>query len=64
MSKFFKKTEKTGEDKMVTDNRKPVIKVSLIKPKRSVRDVFAGYEGKIQYFEDILTDTSDEWGEK
>ena len=64
MLEYFRKIEQTGEEIIVTDNRKPVLKVSPIRPKQTVNDIFSDYQGKIQYFEDILTNTSDEWSDK
>ena len=63
MLEYFRKIEQTGEDIIVTDNRKPVIKVSPLKSKMTPEEVFKEYRGKVHYFENIMTDTSDEWEE-
>lgn len=64
MLEYFRRIEKTGEEIIVTDNRKPVIKVLPISPRRSPDEVFRVQQGKVVYNEDIMTDTSDEWEEK
>lgn len=64
MLEYFRKIEKSGEDIIVTDNKKPVIKVSPLKSKQIPDKVFGRYRGNVQFYEDILADTSDEWEEK
>ena len=64
MLEYFRRVEQSGEELIVTDNRVPVLKVSSLKKKKNdPKDVFGDYRGKIKYHEDILTDTSGEWGE-
>jgi antitoxin (DNA-binding transcriptional repressor) of toxin-antitoxin stability system len=64
MLEYFRKVEQSGEDIIVTNNRVPILKVSLLKKNKSPKEVFNGFQGKIKYFEDVLTDTSNEWEEK
>jgi hypothetical protein len=64
MLEYFRKIEKSGEDIIVTNNRKPVLKVSLLRSKQTPDVVFGNYRDKIHFYEDIMTDTSDEWEEK
>ena len=64
MLKYFRQVEQTGIELIVTDHRKPVLKIIPIKqPKLSVDEAFLGLRGKIKYFEDINNPTTDEWGE-
>ena len=63
MLEYFRQIEQTGEEIIVTDNRKPVLKISPLSARRSPEEVFKLYRGKVKYFEDILTDTSEEWEE-
>jgi len=64
MLEYFRKIEKTGEDIIVTDNKNPVIKVSPLKSKHTANEIFKDHRGKVHFYEDIMTDTSDEWNEK
>lgn len=61
MLEYFREVEKTGEELIVTDHNRPVLKVSPIKAKKSVADVFKGYRGHVIYAEDVRTPTIDEW---
>lgn len=64
MLEYFRQVEQTGIELIVTDHRKPVLKISPIKqPKLSVDEAFFGLRGKVNYFEDINTPTTEEWGE-
>jgi antitoxin (DNA-binding transcriptional repressor) of toxin-antitoxin stability system len=64
MLKYFRQVEQTGQELIVTDHRKPVLKIVPIKqPMLSVKEAFSGLQGKVNYFEDINTPTTDEWGE-
>lgn len=64
MLEYFREIERTGEELIVTDHHKPVLKVIPIKPKKSVSEIFAEYRGKIVYHEDIRTPTLEEWSDK
>jgi len=64
MLEYFRRVEQTGEDLIVTNNRVPILKVSLLKKNNDPREVFNEFQGKAHYHEDILSDTSSEWTEK
>jgi antitoxin (DNA-binding transcriptional repressor) of toxin-antitoxin stability system len=55
--------EHSGEEVIVTDRRRPVLRISRLTPKRSVKDVFADLQGKVRYRGDLVADTSAEWPE-
>jgi antitoxin (DNA-binding transcriptional repressor) of toxin-antitoxin stability system len=63
MLQIFRQIEETGEEVIVTDNNRPVLRIQPIVKKRSVEEVFGPYRGKVIYHEDINTPTTDEWGE-
>lgn len=63
MLEYFREIEKTGEELIVTDHNRPVLKIVSLKPKLRASEIFGEYAGKVQYFEDIRTPTSSEWGE-
>ena len=65
MSAYFRRVEQTGEEMVVTDRRRPVLRVSPIREKRPVEDVFADLRGKVHASAEALCEpTQDEWGEK
>lgn len=48
---------------IVTDRGKPVAKISKYHEAPPTKELFADLRGKIKYFEDPTTPTTDEWGE-
>ena len=58
---YSRYVEKSGEELIVTDHRKPVLNVLPLNKKLRAVDVFGDLMEKVQYFEDINTPTSDEW---
>ena len=64
MLEYLRRVEETGEELVVTDNGRPVVKVVPIHPRRrSAYDLFADVRGRVIYREDVLTPTADEWPE-
>jgi antitoxin (DNA-binding transcriptional repressor) of toxin-antitoxin stability system len=64
MLKYFRQVEQTGQELIVTDHRKPVLKIVPIKqPGLTAVEAFSDLRGKINYFEDVNTPTREEWGE-
>ncbi len=61
MLSVFRRIEETGEEVIVTDNNRPVLRIERIEARRTVEDVFAGLQGKVVYHEDINNPTADEW---
>ncbi len=61
MLSIFRQIEETGEEVIVTDNSKPVLRIQRIQTRRPVEEVFAGLQGKIVFYEDPNTPTVDEW---
>ena len=61
MLEYFRQVEQTGEDLIVTDHRVPILKITaLTKKRKRVEDVFHNAQGKVKYYEDILTPASSE----
>jgi antitoxin (DNA-binding transcriptional repressor) of toxin-antitoxin stability system len=64
MSAYFRRVERTGEEMVVTDRRRPVLRVSPIREKRAVDEVFADLRGKVQATAaELCAPTQGEWGE-
>jgi antitoxin (DNA-binding transcriptional repressor) of toxin-antitoxin stability system len=57
----FRQIEQTGEEIIVTDNNRPVLRIQPISRKHSVGEVFAPYRGQIIFHEPPNTPTVDEW---
>lgn len=61
MLRVFREIEESGEELIVTDRNRPVLRIQPIAPKKSVHDVFGPYQGQIVFREDINAPTIDEW---
>ena len=63
MLKIFRDLEASGEELIVTDHGKPVLKILPIKDKMTVDELFGDLQGQVSYYEDIDTPTLSEWDE-
>ena len=61
MFDYLRQVEKTNEELIITDRHKPVLKIIPFKKKKNPLEVFAEFQGKVTYKEDITTPTTDEW---
>ena len=61
MLRIFREIEKSGEELIVTDHGKPVLKISPTRKQRSIRQVFADVEGKVNFIDDATSPTTEEW---
>ncbi len=55
--------ESEGEELIVTDKGKPVVKISKYSDSPPTEELFASMRGKVKYLEDLTTPTVQEWGE-
>jgi prevent-host-death family protein len=60
---FLRLVESEGEEILVTDRGKPVVKISKYANTPSTDELFEQMRGKVKYFEDLTTPTAEEWGE-
>lgn len=63
MFQIFRQIEESGEELLVTDGQRPVLRIQPIQQKRSVEEIFAEWQGKVVFHEDPNTPTTDEWTE-
>jgi prevent-host-death family protein len=63
MLKIFREIEESGEELIVTDNNKPVLRIQPIRKTRSIEELFGSLQGKVVYHEDINAPTSGEWSD-
>ena len=61
MLEIFRQLEASGEELVVTDQGKPVLKIIPFQKEASVADVFGDLQGKVAYHEDINTPSISEW---
>ncbi len=53
--------ESEGEEIIVTDRGKPVIKISRYYDAPTTKELFGQMRGNVKYTEDIITPTTEEW---
>ena len=61
MLEVFRKLEQGGGEVVVTDRGRPVLRITPIREKLTVEDVFAGVQGSLVFHEDPDTPTEAEW---
>lgn len=64
MLEYFRRVESTGTELIVTDNNVPVLRILPFRKQAPSADLFSDVRGRVQYLEDILAPTTDEWAEK
>jgi len=60
---FLQLVELEGEEILVTDGSKPVARISQYKQPPTTMELFKNMRGKVEYFEDLTTPTTEEWEE-
>lgn len=61
MLEIFRQLESSGDELIVTDHNKPVLKIIPLKQKAAVSEVFSDLQGQVTYLEDINTPSLLEW---
>ena len=63
MLRIFREIESSGEELIVTDRNRAVLRIQPIALKRTVEEVFGDVSGSVVYREDINAPTVDDWRE-
>ena len=63
MLRIFRELEDSGEELIVTDRGRPVLRIQPVSRKKTVEDVFGAIRGGVIYHEDINLPTTDEWAD-
>ena len=63
MLEVFREIEASGNELIVTDHNKPVLRIVPIREKLTVDDLFGRLQGKVIYLEDSNSPTVNEWSE-
>lgn len=61
MLEVFRELEQTGEEILVTDHGRPVLRISPLPHGDTIEELFGPFQGKVGFVEDPDTPTSDEW---
>jgi antitoxin (DNA-binding transcriptional repressor) of toxin-antitoxin stability system len=64
MLAIFRELEASGNELIVTDYGRPVLKIVPIKQENTVMELFASLQGKVSYAEDVNRPTQTEWKER
>ena len=60
---IFRQLEASGDDLIVTDRGRPVLRIVPYNQKASVDDLFASLQGHVIYLEDVDASTTVEWND-
>ena len=60
---FLRSVESEGEEIVVTDRGRPVVKIIRYDSAPSTDELFGKMRNKVKYFEDVTTPTTEEWGD-
>ena len=63
MLQHFRRVEETGEELIVTDRDRPVLRILPFRHRTPAAESFAGVQGKVVYHGDLLAPTGEEWPE-
>lgn len=63
MLSIFRDIEQSGEELIVTDRGRPVLKVIPLHTGKTAKAAFDEFRGKVGYPQDINTPTEEEWSE-
>jgi antitoxin (DNA-binding transcriptional repressor) of toxin-antitoxin stability system len=63
MLEYFRNIEATGEELIVTSNKRPVLKIIPINQGKSIDILFEKYKNKLKYNKPLDEPETDEWGE-
>ncbi len=63
MLEYFRNTETTGEEIIVTNNKKPVLKIIPYNRGKSIDKLFSKYKGLLKYNAPLEESETEEWGD-
>jgi antitoxin (DNA-binding transcriptional repressor) of toxin-antitoxin stability system len=63
MLRVFREIEASGEELIVTDRNRPVLRIQPIGSKRSVEELFGPLQSQLTFNEDVNAPTMDDWPE-
>ncbi|MBS2024511.1 MAG: type II toxin-antitoxin system prevent-host-death family antitoxin [Deltaproteobacteria bacterium] len=63
MLEYFRRVEETGEELVVTDRGRPVVRVTAVRAQQTASELFADVRGRVRYRGDVLAPTAAEWPE-
>jgi prevent-host-death family protein len=59
--KVFRELEESGEELIVTDRNRPVLRIVPYRKRKDVKDAFADIRGSLKLLEDPNLPTTEEW---
>jgi prevent-host-death family protein len=63
MLEYFRRVEETGEELIVTDHNRPVLRIARIRTRAPAAELFSDVRGRVVYHADVLEPTTEEWSE-
>ena len=63
MLEYFRNIENTGEELIVTDHGRSVLKIVPVKKKSTFKELFGKFQGKAKYFAPVTEPETEDWQE-
>ena len=63
MLQLFREIEESGQELIVTDNNRPVLRIVPIAQTHTVAELFGQWQGQLLINEELNTPSLDEWRE-
>lgn len=63
MLEHFRRIEESGEELIVTDRNRPVLRIAPIRARTPSAETFSDARGRVVYHGDVLEPTTEEWTE-
>ena len=63
MLRVFRDIEASGEDLIVTDRNRPVLRIQPIGRRKRVEELFGSFQGQLVFHEDVDAATTGEWAD-
>ena len=60
---ILERLKQGDEEIIIVDNGQPMFKISRYRQAKGTAELFAPLRGKVKYYEDLTTPTTEEWGE-
>ncbi|MBL1208235.1 type II toxin-antitoxin system prevent-host-death family antitoxin [Geminocystis sp. GBBB08] len=64
LEELLNRIQTENEEVIIVDNGEPIFKVMKYQPESvSTAELFAPFRGKVKYYEDLTSPTTEEWSE-
>jgi len=62
LDQLIDKLQRENEDIIILDGGKPIIKICQYQASPTTEELFSPLRGKVKYYQDLTSPTTEEWG--